>query len=62
MPPDYYPSNRRYPVVYLLHGYSDDETGWTQFGEADRLIDATQQSILDKAVAELVRLTRAVKP
>jgi enterochelin esterase-like enzyme len=40
LPPDYYTSNRRYPVVYLLHGYTDDETGWTQFGEADRLIDA----------------------
>lgn len=39
LPPDYYVSNRRYPVVYLLHGYSDDETGWTQFGEADRLLD-----------------------
>ncbi len=39
LPPDYYTSNRRYPVVYLLHGYSDDETGWTQFGEADRIID-----------------------
>ena len=39
LPPDYYVSNRRYPVVYLLHGYTDDETGWTQFGEADRLID-----------------------
>ncbi len=39
LPPDYYASNRRYPVVYLLHGYSDDETGWTQFGEADRLVE-----------------------
>lgn len=40
LPPDYYTTNRRYPVVYLLHGYTDDETGWTQFGEADRIIDA----------------------
>mgnify|MGYP000037557812 FL=1 len=39
LPPDYYVSNRRYPVVYLLHGYTDDETGWTQFGEADRIVD-----------------------
>lgn len=39
LPPDYYVSNRRYPVVYLLHGYTDDETGWLQFGEADRLLD-----------------------
>ncbi len=39
LPPDYYTAHRRYPVVYLLHGYSDDETGWVQFGEADRLAD-----------------------
>jgi enterochelin esterase-like enzyme len=44
LPPDYYVSNRRYPVVYLLHGYSDDETGWVQFGEADRIADAGMQS------------------
>ncbi len=39
LPPDYYVSNRHYPVVYLLHGYGDDHTGWVQFGEADRLAD-----------------------
>ena len=40
LPPDYYVSNRRYPVVYLLHGLGDNETGWVQFGEADRIADA----------------------
>jgi len=35
LPPDYETSTRSYPVLYLLHGYSDDETGWIQFGEAD---------------------------
>lgn len=39
LPPDYYTSNRRYPVVYLLHGLGDNETGWVQFGEADRIAD-----------------------
>lgn len=39
LPPDYYVSNRRYPVVYLLHGYGDNETGWVQFGEVDRIAD-----------------------
>lgn len=39
LPPDYYVSNRRYPVVYLLHGYSDNETSWIQFGETDRIVD-----------------------
>lgn len=35
LPPDYQTSSRRYPVLYLLHGYSDDETGWIQFGEVN---------------------------
>jgi S-formylglutathione hydrolase FrmB len=39
LPPDYDVSERSYPVVYLLHGYSDDETGWIQFGEANRIAD-----------------------
>ncbi len=39
LPPDYKTSDRRYPVVYLLHGYTDDDTGWIQFGEADRIAD-----------------------
>ena len=39
LPPDYDISERAYPVVYLLHGYTDDETGWTQFGEVKRLVD-----------------------
>jgi S-formylglutathione hydrolase FrmB len=46
LPPDYTSSNRRYPVVYLLHGLGDDETGWVQFGEvqmaADRAIAARE--------------------
>jgi enterochelin esterase-like enzyme len=33
LPPDYSTSERYYPVVYLFHGFSDDQTGWTQFGE-----------------------------
>jgi S-formylglutathione hydrolase FrmB len=36
LPPDYGISERKYPVVYLLHGYTDDHTGWLQFGEIDR--------------------------
>lgn len=40
LPPDYYTSTRRYPVLYLLHGLGDNETSWIQFGEADRIADA----------------------
>lgn len=39
LPADYEQSNRHYPVLYLLHGYTDDEAGWTQFGEVDRIAD-----------------------
>jgi len=39
LPPDYNHSERSYPVVYLLHGYTDNETAWVQFGQVDRLAD-----------------------
>ncbi|MET0394722.1 MAG: alpha/beta hydrolase-fold protein [Chitinophagaceae bacterium] len=44
LPPGYDQSERSYPVVYLLHGYTDDNTGWLQFGEVNRYAD--------KAIAE----------
>ncbi len=37
LPPGYDEGTRRYPVVYLLHGYTDSEFAWVQFGEVDRL-------------------------
>ena len=39
LPADYEKSERTYPVVYLLHGYTDDNTGWLQFGEVNRYAD-----------------------
>lgn len=39
LPADYDHSERTYPVVYLLHGYTDDNTGWLQFGEINRYAD-----------------------
>ncbi len=39
LPADYATSERNYPIVYLLHGYTDDETGWVQFGEVNRYAD-----------------------
>ena len=44
LPPGYETSERSYPVLYLLHGAGDDQTGWVQFGEV--------QHIADKAIAE----------
>lgn len=39
LPAGYEQSNRSFPALYLLHGYSDDETGWTQFGEVQHIAD-----------------------
>jgi enterochelin esterase-like enzyme len=39
LPPDYETSQRYYPVLYLLHGAGDDQTGWVQFGEVQRIAD-----------------------
>ena len=39
LPPDYETSQRSYPVLYLLHGAGDDQTGWVQFGEVLRITD-----------------------
>ena len=44
LPPDYETSQRSYPVLYLLHGGGDDQTGWVQFGEV--------QNITDKAIKD----------
>ncbi len=44
LPPDYETSKRTYPVLYLLHGAGDDQTGWVQFGEV--------LNIADKAINE----------
>jgi len=42
LPPDYETSSRSYPVLYLLHGGGDDQTGWVQFGE---VLNITDQAI-----------------
>jgi enterochelin esterase-like enzyme len=38
LPPGYSP-DRRYPVLYLLHGIGGNETHWTQPGAADVILD-----------------------
>ena len=51
LPPDYAASTRRYPVVYLLHGYTDDESGWIQFGEVNMAAD---QAILAREIPPMI--------
>jgi enterochelin esterase family protein len=39
-PPGYDPSAATlYPVLYLLHGFSDDASGWTAVGKANLILD-----------------------
>ncbi|CAH1001354.1 Endo-1,4-beta-xylanase Z [Neolewinella maritima] len=39
LPPGYATDTRSYPVLYLLHGAGDDQTGWVQFGEVGHIAD-----------------------
>jgi enterochelin esterase-like enzyme len=39
-PPGYEQNARQqYPVLYLLHGFSDDASGWTAVGRANVILD-----------------------
>jgi len=44
-PEGYATSQRSYPVLYLLHGFTDDETGWVQFGEVKAIADKELQKV-----------------
>ena len=51
LPADYSTSQRSYPVVYLLHGFTDDNTGWMQFGEINRYAD---KAIADGTIPPMI--------
>jgi enterochelin esterase-like enzyme len=51
LPPDYETSDRSYPVLYLLHGAGDDQTGWVQFGEVLHIAD---KAILEGTATPMV--------
>jgi len=39
-PPGYDPKHKDgYPVLYLMHGFTDTEEGWTRAGKADLMLD-----------------------
>ncbi len=38
-PPDYDQSTARYPVLYLQHGYGEDEAGWSNQGHENFILD-----------------------
>lgn len=39
-PPDYNANTNNLPVLYLLHGYSDDDSAWITVGKANLIIDS----------------------
>ena len=51
LPYDYAQSERSYPVVYLLHGYTDDNTAWLQYGEVNRYAD---KAITDGTIPPMI--------
>jgi enterochelin esterase-like enzyme len=51
LPPDYESSKRSYPVLYLLHGGGDDQTGWVQFGE---VLHITDKAIKDGTATPMI--------
>lgn len=51
LPPDYDQSKRSYPVVYLLHGYTDNETAWVQFGQVNHYVD---KAIEEGSIAPMI--------
>ncbi|RFZ95554.1 esterase family protein [Mucilaginibacter conchicola] len=51
LPPDYETSGRSYPILYLLHGAGDDQTGWVQFGE---VLNITDKAIRDGIATPMI--------
>jgi enterochelin esterase-like enzyme len=49
--PPGYSKDKKYPVLYLLHGMGDNEHGWTRNGAAARILD---NLIADKKVASMI--------
>ena len=59
LPADYDSSERSYPVLYLLHGLGDDQTGWIILGDVQRITDESinsgisSESIISSSLAFL---------
>ena len=38
-PPEYHKNDKKYPVLYLQHGWGEDETAWSKQGHANLIMD-----------------------
>ncbi|MEE9431647.1 MAG: alpha/beta hydrolase family protein [Melioribacteraceae bacterium] len=54
LPFDYNSSNRFYPIVYLLHGYTDNDMCWLQFGEVNMIVD---EAISSREIPPMIIVT-----
>ncbi len=62
-PPDYETNARnRYPVLYLLHGWGENEQGWTTQGHVDFILDNLIAGKKAKPMIIVMDNLNAVKP
>ncbi len=61
-PPDYDAGKARYPVLYLLHGWGEDETGWHTQGHADLILDNLIAAKKAKPIIIVMDNLNAAKP
>jgi enterochelin esterase family protein len=62
-PPDYDSRARKsYPVLYLLHGWGEDETGWYRQGHVDVILDNLIAAGKAKPMIVVMDNLNAVKP
>jgi hypothetical protein len=62
-PPDYATNSKgRYPVLYLLHGWGEDETGWYAQGHVDFILDNLIAAGKAKPMIVVMDNLNAVKP
>lgn len=62
MPPDYESSGTRYPVLYLLHGWGENEEDWSKQGHADLILDNLIAGRKAKPMLIVMDNLNAVKP
>jgi enterochelin esterase-like enzyme len=51
LPNGYQKSQKRYPVLYLLHGHGGSETDWVKIGKADSIANKLMET---KAIPEMI--------
>jgi len=62
-PPDYVANTKaHYPVLYLLHGWGEDETGWYTQGHLDLIMDNLIAAKKAKPMIVVMDNLNAVKP